>query len=817
MSDLDRKQTEQCPQDRVFSPEIEQALRDSEERFRALSEAAFEGLVITRDGVILEVNQTLLDMTGYSRSDLIGAQALDLAAADSRAAVIEHALRGSQEPYEAEFRKKDGATFVAEVRGKPIVYKGEPARVGALIDITDRKQVEEALEAERTRLQTVLDSLPIAVWIADAKGKVIHTNKAMERIWGGAAPTPHSIEKYTEYKGWWADTGAPLKSEDWALARAVLKGETSAGEVIDIERFDGTRGTILNSASPIRDREGRIVGGVAAAQDMTDLRIAQQALIETERDLRRAQAVSKTGSWRLDTTKNELWWSDETYRIFGIPQGARMTYELFLDRVHPDDREYVDREWKAALSGAPYDIEHRVCVGSEVKWVRETAELDFDEQGQLLGGFGTVRDITDRKEAELALERALEETERDRRFITAIEGVSEAAISARSPQEMLQLITIRIREGMGTHSSTLLLLDEDKQSLQAVAACNIPELVGFRIPADRGFAGKVFRERGTVYIRDVQSDPLIESPHIRRPGSRSILGTPLLGRRGPVGVVYVDDTHVREFSEDERRLLEVLAARTALIVENIRPMEETSRNFVLLQRALLPPAPEEIPGYRLASTYRPGAAGAEIGGDFYDVFHTESGCVGILIGDVVGKGIPSASLAAATRSTLRAFIYDSSSPSVAIMHTNSVIGPEKQDPALFVTAHAAVLKPGTGRICYCGAGHPPPAIYRRATGEVEFLREGNPPVGVLDSYEFEEADARLGHGDKIIFYTDGLDEARRGTELFGLEGIIRVLEASGDRSADDMLAALLGAALDWTEGTLQDDLAIIVVEREAEQ
>jgi PAS domain-containing protein len=82
-----------------------------------------------------------------------------------------------------------------------------------------------------------------------------------------------------------------------------------------------------------------------------------------------------------------------------------MTYETFLSAVHPDDREYVDRKWKAALRGEPYDIEHRIIFADEVKWVREKAELEFDEQRVLKGGFGAVQDITERKRSEEALRR----------------------------------------------------------------------------------------------------------------------------------------------------------------------------------------------------------------------------------------------------------------------------------------------------------------------------------------------------------------------------------------------------------------------------
>jgi PAS domain S-box-containing protein len=127
---------------------------------------------------------------------------------------------------------------------------------------------------------------------------------------------------------------------------------------------------------------------------------AVQALFESEQDLNRGQAVAHIGSWRLDVQRNQLLWSDETHRIFSIPRETPMTYETFLSNVHPEDREYVDQKWMAALHGEPYDIEHRIIVDDKVKWVREMAELEFDSKGQLKGGFGTVQDITKRKQVD---------------------------------------------------------------------------------------------------------------------------------------------------------------------------------------------------------------------------------------------------------------------------------------------------------------------------------------------------------------------------------------------------------------------------------
>ena len=124
-------------------------------------------------------------------------------------------------------------------------------------------------------------------------------------------------------------------------------------------------------------------------------------------DLDRAQAVGNVGSWRLNVHKNELTWSDENHRIFGIPKGTPLTYETFLSTVHPGDREYVDNESKAGMAGKPYDIEHRIIVDGKIKWVREKAYLEFDKDGAVVSGFGITQDITERRQAEHQLSNEL--------------------------------------------------------------------------------------------------------------------------------------------------------------------------------------------------------------------------------------------------------------------------------------------------------------------------------------------------------------------------------------------------------------------------
>lgn len=244
---------------------------------------------------------------------------------------------------------------------------------------------------------------------------------------------------------------------------------------------------------------------------------------------------------------------------------------------------------------------------------------------------------------------------------------------------------------------------------------------------------------------------------------------------------------------------------------------ERERHFsLLLQRALLPTIPDMGPDYDVAAEYVSSAVGGEIGGDFYDVFRINYNRAGILVGDVSGKGIEAAAAAATTRSTVHAFVHQSASPSQALAKTNEVMCLQSGEPTTFVTAFLALVNLRTGRISYSSAGHPPPVICR-ADGSVETLHLGQTPLAVLKTQRFDEHCDRFSPGDMLVLYTDGISEARRGGEMFGIEGIKRAVCTCPNLSAGHAAKALLDAAADWARGELRDDAVVVVIRRNPAQ
>jgi signal transduction histidine kinase len=160
------------------------------------------------------------------------------------------------------------------------------------------------------------------------------------------------------------------------------------------------------TAEMIRFLEGLSVSiGIALSRIQAEgaLRAREETLKTQRYYLEKAQEMGHIGTWELDLRKNELRWTEENYRIFGITPGTPLTYQMFLDCVFPEDRDYVNSEWDAAVHGKPYDIQHRLLVGRQIKWVREKADLEFDENGIAVKAIGFTQDITDQKQSEKML------------------------------------------------------------------------------------------------------------------------------------------------------------------------------------------------------------------------------------------------------------------------------------------------------------------------------------------------------------------------------------------------------------------------------
>jgi serine phosphatase RsbU (regulator of sigma subunit) len=227
-----------------------------------------------------------------------------------------------------------------------------------------------------------------------------------------------------------------------------------------------------------------------------------------------------------------------------------------------------------------------------------------------------------------------------------------------------------------------------------------------------------------------------------------------------------------------------------------------------IQQASLPKGVPTLEGWHISPFYRPAR---EVGGDLYDFFELEDGCLGIVVGDATGHGVPAALVMASTRSMLRAVAQASDSPGDALRRVNDPLANDIP-PNMFVTCFYAILDPNSGSLTYANAGHDVPYLHRN--GDVEELRARGMPLGLMPGMGYEEKETILEAGESAIFYSDGLIEAHDPNgEMFGFPRLQTLVAEHGEEGS--LEEALLEELYSFVgEGWEQeDDITLLTLER----
>ena len=278
-------------------------------------------------------------------------------------------------------------------------------------------------------------------------------------------------------------------------------------------------------------------------------------------------------------------------------------------------------------------------------------------------------------------------------------------------------------------------------------------------------------------------------------------------RRDEQGAPVVVRTAV--FDATERRVYEreLLRAR-----EDAERAADRARQLArTLQASLIPPAPPHVPGLDVAGAYRPAGEGDEVGGDFYDVFETGRNDWALVIGDVRGKGVGAASVTALARYTLRAAAMRTRRPKLVLHTLNDAL--LRQHTERFCTAVYARLRPHARnrcRVTLSSAGHPLPVAAVAGAVPRSLGRPGT-LLGVLESPVLHDTSVDLGPGDVVVFYTDGVTEARRDDEFYDEERLMAAIDVARHETAATIAGRIVDDVLAFQGGFPRDDIALTVV------
>jgi len=315
----------------------------------------------------------------------------------------------------------------------------------------------------------------------------------------------------------------------------------------------------------------------------------------------------------------------------------------------------------------------------------------------------------------------------------------------------------------------------------------------------------------------------LDSPVLQRLKTDAVeIALPLVSQGELIGLLALGPRLKRqEYAREDRALLNNLATQVAPALrvaqmvyeqqEQVREherIEQELRTAQAIQHAFLPKDVPALPGWQLMPYYQPAR---EVGGDFYDIFVFADGRLGLVIGDVSGKGVPAALVMATVHTMLRTAVQGMLAPGEVLARVNDLLAAEI--PAgMFVTCFYALLDPGSGRLRYANAGHEPP--YRQQQSEVSELWATGMPLGLLPGSCYEEQEATLAPGESLLFYSDGLVEAHSPSrEMFGFPRLQKSLEVHPD--APSLIDFLLGELQRFTgEGWEQeDDVTLLLLQR----
>ena len=461
-----------------------------------------------------------------------------------------------------------------------------------------------------------------------------------------------------------------------------------------------------------------------------------------------------------------------------------------------------------------------------------------DEEGKLTNFVGIQNDITQRRRTEeerdlLLVKEQLARAEavEARRRLALLAAAGPALSASLDYEETLEGITRLLVPDLADWC--LLDIVEDDGSINQLAAAHaerekedlLKRLREHRQfgEEDPGSTAEVLRT-GRSILLPVLPDPtfyeraLGRGEHldiVLRLEPRSLMCVPLSARGRTIGAVtLVSSGPDRRYDEEDLLLAEDLAYRCALAADNARLYRDRSEIARVLQRSLLPPLLPEIPGVEVGAEYLSVGESSQVGGDFYDLINTvEDGWI-CAIGDVRGKGVEAASVTALARYTIRAITMKDDRPSEVLAALNEAMLRQLPEDR-FCTVACIRLEPEDGSagvgVDVSRAGHPPPLLVR-TDGTVEEVGCTGRVLGVFPDAELTDSSLRLMPGEALVLYTDGITEARSPDGgFFGEDRLRRLLGSYAGCDAVTFAARIKDDVLDFQEGDLRDDLAVLVL------
>jgi PAS domain S-box-containing protein len=569
---------------------------------------------------------------------------------------------------------------------------------------------------------------------------------------------------------------------------------------------------------PSHDPEGNIAGVALIAVDVTDRQNSAEAVRRSEERYRSLVQAGAQVVWVTTPTGQTAEDSPEWRWITGQSLEEYLG-NGWLDAIHPEDRERVEREWRECVgAGKVFDSRYRVRTKTGSYRHYDVRAVPIERDGKIIEWVGASTDVTGQREAEEMRGRLTEQLSAAALRTARLQQATSMLAEALTVLQVVEVITEVGRSAIGAERSAVALLDPERLRLRTINPLGLPDTPG-------AHSGDIPLDVPSVMTLAITSrrPVLVENPEsLRRQfdgvanvdlflahsDERSWVGLPLLAAGAPLGALRFSFTKPRQITEEERVFLEALAGQCALALERASLFEREHTTAETLQRSLLPDRLPSVPGIILEARYLPVTRNMEIGGDWYDAFRLPDGRLAVAAGDVMGKGLTAAAGMGRVRNALRALALTDPRPAAVLAGLDRLFTATELDEQVTTVAYL-VVDPVTGEGLAGNAGHLPPLLLSRDAPPRLDTTEAGTPLGWAcprQQYVF-----RLPPGTTAVLYSDGLVENRRRGLDAGLDELVSVAAQARPGMVEDPEQLLKYLVDRMLTGYEQDDDVTVLV------
>jgi PAS domain S-box-containing protein len=569
---------------------------------------------------------------------------------------------------------------------------------------------------------------------------------------------------------------------------------------------------------PSHDPEGNIAGVALIAVDVTDRQNSQEAVRRSEERYRSLVQAGAQVVW-VTTPTGQIAEDSPEWRWITGQTLEEYLGNGWLDAIHPEDRERVEREWRECVqAGKVFDSRYRVRTKTGAYRHYDVRAVPIERDGKIIEWVGASTDVTGQREAEEMRGRLTEQLSAAALRTARLQQATSMLAEALTVLQVVEVITEVGRSAIGAERSAVALLDRERLRLRTINPGGLPDVPGTP-PADLPLDAPSVMTLAITTRRPV----LVENPEsLRRhfdgvqnvdlflahSDERAWVGLPLLAAGAPLGALRFSFTKPRRITEEERVFLEALAGQCALALERASLFEREHTTAETLQRSLLPDRLPNVPGIILEARYLPVTRNMEIGGDWYDAFRLPDGRLAVAAGDVMGKGLTAAAGMGRVRNALRALALTDPRPAAVLAGLDRLFTATELDEQVTTVAYL-VVDPVTGEGLAGNAGHLPPLLLSRDAPPRLDTTEAGTPLGWAcprQQYVF-----RLPPGTTAVLYSDGLVENRRRGLDAGLDELVSVAAQARPGMVEDPTRLLEYLVDRMLTGYEQDDDVTVLV------